>query len=333
MSDLTIEVVRGEAVESRHAVSVAVTDVDGRRVAIAGDPAFPTFMRSAAKPFQAMPSVLDGAFDRFKVTSEELAVACASHNSEARHVTIVRAFLARLDCSETDLACGPHRSLAIDLGVRLPGEKPPDDLQPPSRVASNCSGKHTLMLALARTHGWPIAGYHRPDHPVQRRCREEVARWSGVPVPDIVEGTDGCGVVAFRLPLHAMATAFARLGVSDAPEAVLIRNAMMTHPDLVAGAQRLCTEVMQTFPGEIVAKVGADGVYGAALPKRGLGLALKVESGDNRGAMVALITVLEQLGLNPNPSKRLLRFARLAVINTREEVVGRVRPRGKLSFE
>jgi L-asparaginase II len=333
VSDLTVEVVRGEAVESRHCVSVAVTDVDGRRVAVAGDPAFPTFMRSAAKPFQAMPSVLDGAFDRFKVTSKELAVACASHNSEAQHVAIVRDLLARIDCSETDLACGPHRSLAIDLGVRLPGERLPDDLQPPSRVASNCSGKHTLMLALARARGWPVAGYHRSDHPVQRRCREEVARWSGVAVSGLVEGTDGCGVVTFRLPLHAMATAFARLGVSDVPEAELVRNAMMAHPELVAGAQRLCTEVMQTFPGEVLAKVGADGVYGVALPQRGLGIALKVESGDNHGAMVALIAVLDQLGLKPNPAKRLLRFSRLAVINTREEVVGRIRPRGVLSFE
>lgn len=333
MPDLTIEARRGSVTESVHRVSVALVDAAGKRVARAGDPGFPTFLRSAAKPFQAAPVVADGVAAGFAITSEELALACASHNSEARQVAIVRALLERIGCTEDHLHCGPHRSLALDLGVRAPGERPPEDLAPPGRLASNCSGKHTLMLALARHHGWSVEGYELPEHPVQQRCREAVREWSGAAPGEVDEGVDGCGVVAFRLPLDRVALAFARLGASDAPEATAIRDAMLRHPDLVAGRQRLCTAVMQAYPGEVVAKVGADGVYGVALPTRNLGLGLKVEDGDNRSAMVALVAVLARLGLSPDPRERLARFAELPIANTRDRVVGALRARGDLTFE
>lgn len=327
-----VESTRGGGPESVQRVSAALVDGSGALVAQAGDPHFPTFLRSAAKPFQAIPAVADGAADRFGVTTRELALACASHNSEHRQVEIVRGLLERIGCTEDDLACGPHRSLAIDLGVRVAGERPPDDIAPQGPLASNCSAKHTLMLALARFHEWPTAGYHQPDHPVQDRCRRELARWSDVAASDLVEGTDGCGVVSFCLPLRAMALAFARLGTSDEAAARAVREAMLAHPDLVAGQQRLCTAVMQAYPGDVVAKVGADGVYGVALPARGLGLALKVEDGGNRAAMVALVESLAQLGLAPDPRAALARYAAFEVRNTRGEVVGAVRPRGGLAF-
>jgi L-asparaginase II len=329
---LTIESLRGPGAESVHRVSAAVVDPVGRIAAHSGDVEFPTFLRSAAKPFQAIPAVADGAVARYAITPPELAVACASHNSERAQVAVVRALLARIGCTEGDLACGAHRSLAVDLGVRADDEAPPADLEAPSRLASNCSGKHTLMLALARASGWPVAGYHRPDHPVQRRVRAEVARWSGLAESQLVEGTDGCGVVAFRMPVRAMAAAFARLGVSDDPTATAVREAMLAHPEMVAGQQRLCTAVMRAYPGDVLAKVGADGVYGLALPRRGLGAALKVEDGDNRCAMVALVALLAQLGLEPDPREQLARFAAFPILNTRGETVGVVRARGGLAF-
>ena len=332
MPTLTIESIRGDATESVHRISAAVVDADGRIMAHSGDVQFPTYLRSAAKPFQAMPSVADGAVAQFSVTPQELAVACASHNSERGQVAVVRGLLARIDGTEADLACGAHRSLAIDLGVRAEDEPPPADLEAPGRLASNCSGKHTLMLALARVHGWPVAGYHRPEHQVQRRIRAEVARWSGMAESALIEGTDGCGVVAFCMPVRAMALAFARFGVSDDPAAAAVRTAMMAHPDMVAGRQRLCTAVMQAYPGDLVAKVGADGVYGVALPLRGLGVALKVEDGDNRAAMVALVAMLAQLGLEPDPREQLSRFSAFPVLNTRGEAVGGLRARGGLAF-
>ncbi|HET7038345.1 MAG TPA: asparaginase [Gemmatimonadales bacterium] len=333
MSSLLIEARRGPARESLHRVSVAVMDAAGNCVAWNGDRGFPTFLRSAAKPFQAMPLVADGVVERFAITGPELALATASHNSEARQVAIVRGLLERIGCAERDLACGPHRPLALDLAVPRTGDPVPGDLAPASPIASNCSGKHTGMLAVARAHGWPVAGYQRSDHPVQQRCREEVARWCGVRASEMAEGTDGCGVVSFQVPLDRLATAFARFGVSDEPAGTAVRGAMLAHPDLVAGRNRLCTELMAGYPGEVIAKVGADGVYGLALPRRGLGVGLKVEDGHGRATMAALIAVLDQLGLTPPPSERLPRFARFPVLNTRGAVVGELAPSGTLTFE
>jgi L-asparaginase II len=332
VTDFVIELTRGAGTESVHRVSAVVVDAEGALVASAGDPAFPTFLRSAAKPFQAMPAVTDGAVEKFEITGAELALACASHNSELRQVAIARGLLDRIGCSEHELACGPHRSLAIVLGVRLNGESPPK-VAPPRPLASNCSAKHALMLAQAMAQGWPTEGYHLPEHPVQARCRDEVGRWSGVPKEEIVEGTDGCGVVSFCLPLRAAALAFARFGVSDDPAARRVRNAMLDNPDLVAGEHRLCTATMDAYPDEIIAKVGADGVYGVTLPTRGLGLALKIESGDDRAAMVALVMALVDLGLAPDPRDTLKRFAAFAVRNTRGELVGSMRPSGGLTFK
>lgn len=330
---LLVEARRGPARESCHRVSVAVVDAAGRRVASSGDPRFPTFLRSAAKPFQAMALVAEGAAARFGLTESELALSCGSHNSEARQVAIVRGLLERIGCREDQLACGPHRPLALDLGVPREGDPPPADLAPPSPLASNCSGKHAGMLALAQTMGWPLVGYERGDHPVQRRCRDEVARWTGADPSEIVEAVDGCGVVSFRIPLESMALGFARFGISDDPSAVTVRSAMLRHPDLIAGRNRLCTEVMGAYPGEIIAKVGADGVYGVALPRRGVGVGIKVEDGQARATMVSLVAVLEQLGLDPPPSRALPRFARFPVLNTRGLEVGELRPTGSLTFE
>jgi L-asparaginase II len=333
VSGLIVEVRRSGAVESLHRASVAVVDPGGRRVAWSGDASFPTFMRSAAKPFQAVPLVADGAVDRFAIDGAELALACASHNSEMAQVEIVRRLLDRVDLTEACLACGPHRPLALELAVRLPGEPAPTDLAPPGRLASNCSGKHVGMLALARTHGWDVQGYHASGHPVQERCKVEVGRWTDLSPDAIQEGVDGCGVVSFRVPLERMALGFARLGTSEDAAARAVRDAMLAHPQLVAGKNRLCTALMQAYPGQVVAKVGADGVYGVALPRRGLGLALKVEDGHARATMVALLAALEQLGLEPRPRDALPRFAEFPVINTRDEPVGVMRAAGRLSFE
>lgn len=319
--------------ESWHRVSVVIVDHRGRRVAASGDPAFPTFLRSAAKPFQALPLVADGAAERFGVTTEELALVCASHNGTRRHVGIVRGLLDRIGIGEAALACGPHRPLSFDLAVRERGAPPPRDEVPRTPIASNCSGKHAGMLALARHHGWRTDRYHVSGHPVQERCKAELARWSDVPASAIVEGIDGCGVACLQVPLERMALAFARLGASDEPAVRTVIDAMTGHPDLVGGAGRLDTTVMEAYPEQVLAKVGADGVYGAALLDRRLGVAVKVEDGHARAAMVALVAVLQQLGLDPEPEKVLHRFAAFPLTNTRDERVGILRAAGELAFE
>src|SRR2546428_1424455 len=204
---MLVELRRGSAVESRHAVHVAVVDAEGRLVARAGNPDFVTFWRSAAKPFQALPLVTDGAADRFGLTTAELALCCASHSSEPGQVNLARELLQKIGCGERDLMCGPHTPLSETVakdyqmrGVRL------------TAVYSNCSGKHAGMLALARHHGWPTEGYARLDHPVQRRCLAEVSRWTLVPEREIGVAVDGRGGACFALPLRRMGPASRRLG-------------------------------------------------------------------------------------------------------------------------
>jgi len=160
-----VELLRGTIVESRHKVHAAVVDADGKLVASGGDPDYITFWRSAAKPFQAMPIIADGAADHFGITEQELALTCASHSSEQSQVDLVRDFLKKIGCTERDLMCGPHTPLSDAVakdyqtrGLRL------------TSVYSNCSGKHTGMLAQAKHNGWPTEGYVRPDNPVQKRC-------------------------------------------------------------------------------------------------------------------------------------------------------------------
>ena len=309
-------------------------------MARAGDPDLITFWRSAAKPFQAMPLVTDGAADRFGLTRAELALCCASHSSEQGQVALVRDFLAKIGCTERDLLCGPHTPLSPAVakdydtrGVRL------------TAVYSNCSGKHTGMLALARHHEWPIEDYTRPDHPVQQRCLTEVSRWTGVPASHIGVAVDGCGVPCFALGLRSAALAYARLGSREpgagsrggggpsgsplpAPGSRIV-EAMLRHPELIAGEGRACTDLMRAHPGRVIVKVGAEGVYSGLLVREGWGIALKVEDGHTVAAELAITAVLSQLGLRPQPAHLEGR----PVANSRGQSVGSVRVSGEVVRE
>jgi L-asparaginase II len=332
MTELTIQNTRGPALDTVHRVHAAVCSADGALVAYSGDAEHVGIMRSAAKPFQALPLAEDGVLERFAITGEELALACASHNSEVRQVEVARGLLERIGLSEDDLACGPHPALAREFGVRPDRSAKRVELAEPSRLASNCSGKHSGMLALALHHGWETEGYHLRGHPVQQRALGVLARYAAMAESDIGQGVDGCGVVTFSLPLAAIARAFAALGADESPAARTVVGAMMEHPEFVAGQWRLDTELMQAYPGSLLVKVGAEGMYCAALPGRGLGLALKVEDGSSRAAMPALLRVLDALELEPAPSSVLGRFAELDVLNTRFEPVGAMRAEGGVSF-
>jgi L-asparaginase II len=317
-----VRVVRGDTVESEHLVHVAVSD--GRAlVASAGDPRVVTFLRSAAKPVQALPVVEDGVARRFRFTDSELALCCASHNAEPRHVRAALSILRKAGLEEGDLACGPHPPMGVREAARMAaaGEEP-------RSVHNNCSGKHAGMLALAVHHGWPTEGYHRAGHPVQERMRAEIARWTGLPAADLGTGVDGCGVVTFAVPVAAMARALARFGRAAAeedPGPAAVVDAIAQHPFMIAGTARLCTELIETTHGRIVAKTGAEGVYCAMVPAEGLGVALKVEDGARRAADVALVAVLEELGLLSAAERKRLAAWRAPVLrNTRDEVVGEV---------
>jgi len=325
-----VEATRAGRCESLHAVEVAVVDAEGRLIASSGDPDLVTFWRSAAKPFQAMPLVADGGADRFHLGADAIALACGSHSSEPMHVALALRMLAAIGCQESDLACGPHTPLspavheaALRAGTQL------------TPAWSNCSGKHAGMLALARHHGWPTAGYERAGHPVQARILEEVARWTGLPGRDLIQAVDGCTTVCFGLPLRQMALAYARFGVSQEPAAVRVREAMLAHPELIGGTGRLCTELTRASKGAVLSKVGAEGVYCAAVPARGLGIALKVGDGEMRSAQVALLGVLGQLDRGGDLAPltvTLAKYAEPILRNTRREETGVLRAAGALRF-
>jgi L-asparaginase len=277
---------RGGAVESVHRVH-AVAVRDGEVVEAAGDPAFVTFLRSSAKPIQALPL----ARERADVDDRDLAIVSASHVASDEQLAAVRALLAKAEATEDDLECGPYEG---------------------SRLKHNCSGKHAGMLALCRTKEWPTQGYRLPEHPCQQVMVAEIADAAELDSAAMSTAIDGCGVVTAAMPLRTMAHAFTRIERMDGGRAVA--DAMRAHPELMLGPVPLDTELMQAQPGWI-AKGGAEALLCAAGPE-GIGVTLKVEDGTARALRPALGAFLEQLGLEPGP------FGPVELRNSRDDVVG-----------
>jgi L-asparaginase II len=282
---IRVAVERGTEIESRHRVH-AVRVADGDVVEAWGDPRLMTFLRSAAKPFQALPLVR--SFD--DLADEEVAIASASHGAAPEQLDAVKLLLARAWASEDDLECGP-----VDG----------------SRLRHNCSGKHAGMLAVCQAHGWPRDGYRLLGHPLQTEIARFVAGAAGLRAAQMPTAVDGCGVVTFALPLERMARMFSGLVQGEPLGAARIRNAMTEHPDLVEGAGSPATDLMKAVPGA-VAKGGAEGVLCIGLPD-GSGIALKSQDGASRptGPAAAFLLGIDALAERP-------------VENSRGETVGRV---------
>lgn len=316
---------RGGIVESIHRVHAAVVDGDGHLTASVGDPEQVVVHRSAAKPFQAVPLLEDGVVERFGFTTEELALCCASHNSEPEHIEVARSILEKACLEEGDLECGPHPPYDERAANQLlrAGEEP-------RPIHNNCSGKHAGMLALAKTHGWPTRGYIGPDHPVQRRVLAEVARWTGVAEGEIGLGQDGCGVVCFATPVSRLASGFARLGGAEGPPREIV-GAMTAHPFMVAGTGRFGTALGEAAGDRVFGKTGAEGVFGVGATDGSFGLAVKVEDGGKRASPVAVLHILSELGvLDGIESEELDRFRAPPTIGTRGVEVGDIRPEFEL---
>lgn len=322
--ELDVVATRGGDVESRHRVHAAVVGDADTLIATAHDPSIVSSWRSCAKPFQIMPLVQSGGFDDLHWGDDQLALACASHGGEPEHVALAQQMLHDIGLEEGDLACGPHDPLSSrgmkllrESGARL------------TRLHNNCSGKHAAMLARAHTAGWPTYGYERREHPVQRHCLESCAAWAGLSPDDIGQAIDGCGVVAFALPIENMARAWSRLAraARDRDEvASRIVHAIATRPFLIGGTDRFDTVLMQETQGRVVAKIGAEGVHSVGIPEMGIGFAVKVDDGAQRAQFPAVLRVLQLFGvLDESLSPRLEEFLRRPLRNTRGEVVGEVR--------
>lgn len=317
----------GYVTENVHMGSVAVVDSAGRLLWSAGDPDFITFTRSSLKPFQALPFILDGGPDRFGLTQAELALLCASHSGEEKHVHMVQSTLAKIGLDETHLECGCHVPLYYDF-VNLPA--PPDRRW--SALHHNCSGKHSGFLAWCRLHGAPTARYVDPRHPLQQAIRTRLAEAAGLPAQALACGIDGCSAPNYALPLSRLAQLYARLasGGRDARFGAalgLLCDAMTTRPDLVSGEERTDLHLMQAGRSDWVCKIGADAVQAIGVRSAGIGIAIKIVDGASRALHTVTCSVLEQLGLMDDHARQVLeRYREPPIRNARGTVAGQIKP-------
>jgi L-asparaginase II len=319
-----VEAVRGEVVESIHRVHVAVAHAEQGLIASAGNPAHHSFVRSSIKMFQALPFVEGGGVERFQLTGEELALCTASHGGEPFHVAAARSILAKAKIKELSLACGPHLPLHEPTANAMlcSGEAP-------GRIHNNCSGKHSGMLAHCMQQQWVTNGYHKATHPMQQRVLTTLTTWMRINAEDVTLAVDGCGLPTFAIALDAVAEGCARFSAAVAagdPAPAAIFNAMVAHPEFVAGTDRLDTDLMRAASTPLFAKVGAEGFYCAGIPSMKLGVALKVEDGNKRAAEPAILAVLRTIdAIGASELDRLSHFSAPQIRNTRNETVGYLR--------
>jgi L-asparaginase II len=322
-----VRVTRGEATDSVHYGSVAVVDREGRLLYSAGDPRYLTTTRSALKPLQALPFVAGGGVERFGYTLPQVALMCASHSGEPRHVEAVAAMLERAGCAPDQLQCGVHPPLYYTAREELP---------PSAAVFTtlhhNCSGKHAGMLAYCRQCAAPLDSYLAFDHPLQQAIRKAVAHLTGVREAELVAGVDGCSAPNYAVPLDRLAYAYARLAgtasdsrYGDAP--ARLAAAMTAHPEMVSGERRIDLALMTAGQGDWVTKVGAEGAQAIGIRSKGWGIAIKVADGNARGLHPATVAILDQLGLLDARQRALLQPWRQPEIrNYRGVLTGRVEP-------
>ena len=311
MNPTLVDVLRGATVESSHRGALAVLDADGAVLATLGDIDRPIFPRSAVKVLQALPLVAHGAADALGLSDEELALACASHNGEEAHTRVAAAMLAKAGLDVDALECGGHWPY-LDTAARALAAQGRE----PTALHNNCSGKHAGFVCLAchmanRAAGIApgsadlrqfLRGYVKPGHPVMREVSAALQASTDFDLSRSPRGTDGCSIPAYAIPLRHLALAFARLGTGvglsaeHARAAQRLRSAVAAAPFMVGGSRKFDTQVMQRLGERVFCKVGAEGVYCAALPERGLGVAIKVDDGNNaRAAEVVMAAVIEAL--------------------------------------
>lgn len=317
-----VRVERGGIEEALHLGHLAVADAEGRvRVAL-GNPDRITYYRSCAKPFQALAAIRTGIVPRFGLLQEHIAIMAASHNGEPRHIEVVRDLLQRSGVSENALQCGAHWPYYEPAAAVVRRQ-----MDEPLEIFNNCSGKHAGMLAAARTLDAPLESYLDRDHPVQQRIRDAVTEFTDLAPSDVRYGLDGCSAPNPAVPLKAMACSFAALIRSDDDRARSIVDAMTSQPFLIGGTDRFDTRLMEVTHGRVLAKGGAAGAHCTADQRSGLGLAIKLDSGDGTWVAVAVVAALDQLGwLEPAERQALAVFAEPELRNHRRMVVGRVRP-------
>lgn len=327
---LEVDTLRGGLLESKSRVLAVVlgpsSDGEEQLRFQSGDPFSKVFWRSAAKFVQALALFSSGAADKFALTEDELALCCASHSGGDVHVAKVAALLQKLGLKEDDLHCAPHPPLGAAEEKALASRG-----VAPTRLHNNCSGKHTGMLAACLARGWPAVDYDRLHHPLQQEILGHLSAISAIPLSDIETAVDGCGAVVFRTPLIGLARAYRRLVSRTLPAPYRqagerLLQAMRAAPAMIAGPGRLCTNLICATQGQVVGKVGADGIYGLGVDRQGgFGLAIKIEDGNSRHVEQVVCELLAHLGGITEDERAALRpHWQRPIYNHQRELVGEV---------
>ena len=323
-----VEVTRGEMVESRHRGAVALAHSNGQTISGIGDVARLIYPRSALKPLQALHLIESGAAAAYQLGEREIALACASHNGEEPHVAAVVQWLKRLGLDESALECGAHPPRrSFDREALLSQGKKPGPAH------NNCSGKHCGFLTAALQGEHPPQAYIAREHPVQQAVMTLIGELAGISLQEAPHGIDGCGIPVAGIPLDHLAMAFARFASGDglsggrASAARQVYDAMVNEPFMVAGTKRWCTNAIEAGRGAFIVKTGAEGVYCAAIPEAGIGVALKIDDGAHRASECAMGAVLSKIpGLRALFADSPAELIRVPVKNVAGKTVGEIAP-------
>jgi L-asparaginase II len=321
-----VDVYRGGRVESSHFGHIAVVDSNGKLLASIGDPYRRTYARSAVKPIQVIPVIETGAAEHYNLSEADISLCCASHSGEEQHTERALGILKKAGLLEEALQCGTHIPKCQDAYKKLIVEN--RELSP---RYNNCSGKHSGMLITAKHMNESLEDYYLPNHPVQQRIIQAMSDVAEYPKEDIGIGIDGCGVPVFELPLERFAYAFARLakpetlGAERGKVVERITTAMTTHPEMVGGTDRFCTDFMKAGKGRFFGKAGAESVYCIGDRETGIGIALKIEDGNDRAMYPVALEVLKQLGLfSAAQLEEVKQHYRPSLRNARKEEIGKL---------
>ena len=322
------EVTRNGTVESRHLGAAVVCDFKGNVVNSWGDINSLVFPRSALKPMLAIHLIESGASEHFALSDAELSLACSSHQGEQMHEDLVASWLDRIGLTEGHLACGAVLPEHTERAHQLLASG-----QHGCRIHHNCSGKHTGFLSTALHLGVPIENYHLVEHPLQQLSLDILSDLANIDLRQYPIGIDGCGLPAPTMPLIKLAHATARfanpqeLSAQRAQAIYRLHEAITNEPLYIAGHGTVVSELNEVTRGSVLAKTGAEGIVTAALPERGLGIAVKIIDGSARARSVALLAILDYLGaLSDEEKQKLQVHISPEIINSRGLVVGEIRP-------
>lgn len=319
---ITVNVLRGGIVESKHAIKAVIVDSKGKVLDSWGDVDSLVYPRSAIKALQALPFIEMGGADQFGLTEEDIAILCASHNGEVSHVNVVDGILRKIGATEQDFECGCHWPMRAETSYEL-AEKG----KTPTPLHNNCSGKHAGMLGFATALGVSLKGYTQIDHEVQKRIAATMAEMCEYDYSTAPWSPDGCSAPTWAIPLTNLALAFAKFadpsGLSPARAIAchILFDAVVTMPFMVAGTERYCTDMMHILDKKVFLKVGAEGVYIAAIPDLKLAIALKCEDGASRAAESVMTALLDHVGITQGIPNVLLEDYRSVTLTNRRDLI------------